>query len=367
MKQTTYNRQLLEEAASAGVSHLSPASGSVAWSCPSNIAMIKYWGKRPVQLPMNPSLSLTLDKARTITRVTYAFDPAAAGPSLRFRFEGKQVPAFETRVARTVTGLSPYLPTLAHASLEIESRNTFPHSSGIASSASSMGALALCLVQMEERLRGGDGKSLPMKKVSFLARLGSGSASRSLFGGFSLWGESEGWTGSSDEYAVPVDHFHESFRGTRDTILVVESGAKKVSSSVGHGMMDKNPFASARFDQARENLQVLRIALEDGDWPRFIEVMEEEALSLHAMMLSSKPGYLLMQPGTVAVIQKVRQYRKETGSMVGFTLDAGANVHLIYPGEEEKKIHGFITGELLPYCEQNRIIRDRMGKGPEEL
>ena len=367
MKQPTYNRQLLEEAASADASNFPSASGSLAWSCPSNIAMIKYWGKRPVQLPMNPSLSMTLDEARTITRVTYSFDPADASPSLRFSFEGRQVPAFQNRVAQTVTELSPYLPTLAHTTVEIESRNTFPHSSGIASSASSMGALALCLVQIDEMLRGGSGRSLPMKKVSFLARLGSGSASRSMFGGFSLWGESVGWTGSSDEYALPVDHFHESFKETRDTILVVESGAKKVSSSVGHGMMDKNPFASARFGQARENLQVLRSALEEGDWTRFIELMEEEALSLHAMMLCSRPGYLLMQPGTVAIIKKVRQFRKETGSPVGFTLDAGANVHLIYPGEGEKKIHGFITAELLPHCEQNRTIRDRMGKGPEKI
>jgi diphosphomevalonate decarboxylase len=149
-----------------------------------------------------------------------------------------------------------------------------------------------------------------------------------------------------------------------DSILIVESGAKKVSSSVGHGMMEKNPFAPARFSQARENLRLLRRALEEGDWPLFIEVMEEEALSLHAMMLSSRPGYMLMEPGTVSIIQKVRMFRKETGSLVGFTLDAGANVHLIYSGEAEKEISAFIASELLPHCENNKAIHDRMGKGP---
>ena len=84
-------------------------------------------------------------------------------------------------------------------------------------------------------------------------------------------------------------------------------------------------------------------------------------------MMSSRPGYVLMQPGTVAVIHKVRQFRKETGSLVGFTLDAGANVHLIYSGEEEKEITAFISSELLPHCEKNRTIHDRMGKGPASL
>jgi diphosphomevalonate decarboxylase len=218
---------------------------------------------------------------------------------------------------------------------------------------------------MDHLLQGNAEPADQMRKASFLARLGSGSASRSLFGGFSLWGSVDGWSGSSDEYAVQVPHFHDTFRSLRDTILIVESGAKKVSSSAGHGLMDKNPFAHVRFGQARENLQVLRRALEEGDWSRFINVMEEEALTLHAMMLSSRPGYLLMQPGTVAIIQKVRQFRKDTGSLVGFTLDAGANVHLIYSGEEEGEIAAFISAELLPHCEKKRAIHDRMGKGPE--
>lgn len=364
MKEQPYSRQFVEEAASASVSGLSPASGSVGWSCPSNIALIKYWGKRPVQLPMNPSLSMTLEEARTFTRVTYSFDPAQSAPSLSFSFEGRREPTFKKRVEQFSRTITPYLPTLAHTSLEIESRNTFPHSSGIASSASSMGALALCLLQMDHLLRGRSGNIDLMKKASFLARLGSGSASRSLFGGFSLWGSAEGWLDSSDEYAVRVAHFHPTFESLMDTILIVESGAKKVSSSVGHGMMEKNPFAPARFSQARENLRLLRRALEEGDWPLFIEVMEEEALSLHAMMLSSRPGYMLMEPGTVSIIQKVRMFRKETGSLVGFTLDAGANVHLIYSGEAEKEISAFIASELLPHCENNKAIHDRMGKGP---
>ncbi len=116
-----------------------------------------------------------------------------------------------------------------------------PHSSGIASSASAMGALALCLLSMEEQITGHP-SSDPMKKASFLARLGSGSASRSLHPGFALWGYSKAWPGSSDEFAIPVQGIHENFVAIRDSILIVDPGSKKLSSSAGHALMETNAF-----------------------------------------------------------------------------------------------------------------------------
>lgn len=367
MMEETYSQQLLNDAASLTVKALSPASGSAGWSCPSNIALIKYWGKKPVQIPMNPSLSMTLDEARTFTRVDYTFDPAQTDPAFSFSFEGRQAPAFSQRIEGYLKFITPYLPLLAHTSLQIESRNTFPHSSGIASSASAMGALALCLLDIEQTITGTAHPEEFMRKASFLARLGSGSASRSLFPQFSLWGKSEGWTGSSDEFAVSFSGFHPSFGNLRDTILIVEAGAKKVSSSAGHGLMEKNPYAPVRFEQARVNLGEIRNALESGDWPLFLEIMEMEALALHAMMLTGKPGYLLMQPGTLSIIQKIRAFRKETGKRLGFTLDAGANVHLIFSGNDSDRVNAFISSELLPHCENGRAISDRMGDGPQRF
>jgi diphosphomevalonate decarboxylase len=147
----------------------------------------------------------------------------------------------------------------------------------------------------------------------------------------------------------------------------VESGQKQVSSSAGHALMERNPFAGVRFRQARENLTRLNHALQEGDWNSFLELVEEEALTLHAMMLTGRPGYLLMQPGTLSIIRKVRDFRADTGSRIAFTLDAGANVHLLYDGTEAERIEPFIGSDLAPHCEQERRIEDGMGKGPERL
>ena len=347
--------------------HSIPASGgTVGWSCPSNIALVKYWGKKPGQIPMNPSLSLTLKNALTNTRIRYKFDSSSLKKDIIFRFEGRTNPAFQKRIELYLEDLKSHLPFLVNTKLEIDSENSFPHSSGIASSASAMGALAMCLVSMEEKITGITNPD-PLRKGSFLARLGSGSACRSIYPGFALWGSSEYWPGSGDEFAVPIEGTAGIFREIRDSILIIESGQKQVSSSAGHQLMETNPYATARFRQARTNLKRLKTILAEGDWAGFIEVMEEEALSLHAMMMTSKPGYLLMQPGTLEIIRKTQEFRKDSGCHLGFTLDAGANVHLLYDANHEKEVKAFIASHLLPHCENSRVIHDQMGTGPVKL
>lgn len=341
-----------------------PAAGVVEWTCPSNIAIVKYWGKKPVQLPMNPSVSLTLSKALTKTTLQYEVMPENTEPEYRFTFEGRDVPEFSDRILRYLRSLAGTIPVLQHVRLHIDSSNTFPHSSGIASSASAFGALALCLASMEAAFKEARDPATYLRQASRLARLGSGSASRSLYGGFVLWGQTPVWEGSSDEYAIPVPHIHESFRGLRDSILIVEPGRKKVSSSAGHGIMESNPFAEARFEQARSNTGRLRTVLEEGNWPDFLQLMEEEALSLHAMMLTGRPGYLLMEPGTLRIINRIREYRADTGNHIGFTLDAGANVHVLFDPRHAAPVEAFLDAELLPFCHNRQVIHDRMGDGP---
>jgi len=366
MKQS-YEKTLLEEIRKSGRKVYPPAAGKTGWSCPSNIAIVKYWGKKIFQIPTNPSLSMTLQEARTLTRVEYDYDPKRSRREISFRFEGREVPAFEERITSYISRMQAYIPCLSHTSLKIDSRNTFPHSSGIASSASSMGALAMCLVTLEQEINRGTTPGDLLRKASFIARLGSGSAARSVYPRLALWGKSDSWTGSSDEFAVPVTGFHKEFEGMRDAILIVESGQKKVSSSAGHQLMEKNPFAPVRFDQARGNLFRLQTILEQGDWTGFISVMEEEALTLHAMMMTGKPGYLLMQPGTVSILHRIMEFREETGYRAGFTLDAGANVHLLYSRQDAGAVEQFITSELLKFCEEGVLIRDFMGEGPEKI
>lgn len=340
--------------------------GLVGWTCPSNIALVKYWGKKDEQIPQNPSLSLTLSEAFTTTRIKYSYDPGQSAQNISFTFEGKKQAAFQDRIQIYLDQISAYLPFLTHCSLEIHSENSFPHSSGIASSASAMGALALCLVSMEEEISGKLNNNF-QKQASFLARLGSGSASRSIFPGFVLWGSTPIWSDSSDEYAIPIQVEENSYKDIRDSILIVESGQKQVSSSAGHKIMDTNPFAETRFKQARNNLLRMEEILKQSMWNGFIELMEEEALSLHAMMMTGRPGYVLMKAGTLEIIRKVRDYRKATQHHLGFTLDAGANVHLLFDAAHEKEVKQFIDAELLTHCEQGQVIHDRMGTGPKKL
>ena len=371
----SFSNSLIDAQRNFSPKNLPAMAGRVGWTSPSNIAIIKYWGKRPVQIPMNPSLSITLDSALTKTDVEYAIDPSIEKTRLQFFFEGSKSELFEKRIRTFLSAIGEFFPWLDHADMTIHSENTFPHSSGIASSASAMGALALCLCEMDEavkmetiqdKISSDKDDTAFYRKASCIARLGSGSASRSVYGNMVLWGKTEEWKGSSDEYAVPITDIHPALTEIRDAILIVESGSKKVSSSAGHSLMDGNPFAGIRFNQARANLNRLKPVIESGDWPGFIEIMENEALSLHAMMMTGNPGYLLMQPGTLNIIRKIREFRKETGLQAGFTIDAGANVHMLYPESESRQIEAFINSELAGYCENKIFIRDRMGAGPQK-
>lgn len=343
------------------------AEGSVAWEAPSNIALIKYWGKREPQLPANPSVSFTLSHAATTTRLSYKklFQPA---PHFSFEviFEGIRQPAFEPKIAAFFQRIERYLPFLKAYHFTIETANTFPHSSGIASSASALGALALCLMSLEQQLCPGIAEAFFYKKASFIARLGSGSACRSLAGGVVAWGRYPLWAGSSDLYAIPYpEKFHEVFTDYQDTILLVDTGAKPVSSSAGHQLMQGHPFASARLEQAAQNIARLHEALRSGNLAEFISVVETEALSLHALMMTSQPYFLLMQPNTLRIIQKIWEFRDATGLHPCFTLDAGANVHLLYPKAEKEAILAFIKDTLSAYCENQSYICDEVGDGAE--
>lgn len=341
--------------------------GNVGWESPSNIAFVKYWGKYPRQIPANASLSLTLSKAVTRTRIAFQYHPQQSETSVQFEFEGQRKGDFAARIEKYLSGLTGLLPWIAHTSFFIRSENTFPHSSGIASSASAMSAMALCLCDIEKDIYQQEYAGDYFRKASFLARLGSGSASRSLYGKMAEWGITASCTESSDEYAIPVPELHDEFKGMKDSILIVESGKKKVSSSLGHDLMKSNPYAKLRFEAAEENMQQLCKVLQLGDLGGFIDIMENEALSLHAMMMTSAPGYILMRPNSLDAIHRIRAYRNRTGLAVGFTLDAGANVHVIYPEKQADKIRKFIDTELKELCEHGTIIHDEMGSGPKRI
>lgn len=343
--------------------------GSISCSSPSNIALVKYWGKRPVQLPENPSISFTLDVCKTETTLQYEkLEKASGNFQFELFFEGKPKPDFKPKIQSFFKRILKYVPFLKDYKFIIETSNTFPHSSGIASSASGMSALAYCLMQLDKQINPEMTDEEYIQKTSFLSRLGSGSASRSIEGPITVWGKHKEVSESSDAYAIkfPYD-IHPNFANYQDTILLVDKGEKQVSSSVGHDLMHGHPFSSERFIQANKNIIRLKDILMSGDLDAFIEVVESEALTLHAMMMTSLPYFILMKPNTLSVINKIWEYRKQTGSKICFTLDAGANVHVLYPDSEKNKVMDFIKSELVVYCQKGQYICDKIGLGAKLL
>ena len=339
--------------------------GRVRWRSPSNIALVKYWGKRGKQLPQNPSISFTLSECCTETFVQYE---KADGFGFKFFFEGQENPAFGAKIEKFLMDNQAFFPFINQLHLKVESRNTFPHSSGIASSASSMSAFVMGLIEIENLLVGPSTGSGTLTKASYFSRLASGSAARSVFPKMALWGKTEAYEGSSDEYAVSLaNDIHPVFKTYRDSILIVSGETKAVSSRAGHGLMEGNPYATARYAQANENTKNLLSALKSGDLDNFINITESEALQLHALMMCSNPSFILMKPNTLRIIEEVRNFRNETHIPLCFTLDAGPNVHLLYPESEAEKVEHFIKDHLATYCVENKWIADHVGDGPKKL
>lgn len=338
-------------------------AGIIEWECPSNIALIKYWGKKSGQTPANPSLSFTLSNCISKVKVEYEYDPSGM---LSPEYEFDNLPGlFKQKITDYLLEITPIMPFLQHLRLKISSYNTFPHSAGIASSASSFGALALAICSIKEEITGSEiDQHSFFRTASYLARLGSGSACRSVYGGYVMWGFHDKIPGSEDEAALPLQEIGPPFMSLRDSILVVSSMTKPVSSSKGHELMKTNPFGSARISQAVSNMKQILDAIRSDNLNEFFRVIEEEALTLHAMMMTSSPGYILLLPGTLEILEKIREFRSKSGLAMGFTLDAGPNVHLIYPQSVETEIKQFIADRLIQHCENNLVIHDRVGTGP---
>lgn len=341
--------------------------GQFTWKSPSNIALVKYWGKIDPQLPANPSVSFTLHNSFTTTTLEFR-KKKSEDFDFELFFEGNKKEDFKPKILSFFKRVEKYLPFLKDYRFTIHTENTFPHSSGIASSASGMSALALCLVSLEKELDPNISEENFLKKASFIARLGSGSACRSIEEKIVVWGKHEKIPNSSDLFGIkyPLET-HPVFETYQDTILLVDKGEKKVSSTLGHNLMHDHPFASARFEQAHKNIDSLSGIFASGDLEAFIEIVESEALTLHSLMMSSRPYFLLMKPHTLEIINRIWEFRKSTEIPVCFTLDAGANVHVLYPEKDKAEVFEFIKNELIAYCEKGEYLCDYVGKGSSKL
>lgn len=318
----------------------------------SNIAFVKYWGKYGRQYPCNPSISMPIPQCKSFCSMEFELDDSNHGIE-SFEFEGSENTEFKNRINNYLESISDVYPLSNKLRLKIKTSNNFPHSAGIASSASAFAAIAKCLVQIEEIVVG---KIENLNdRASMLARLASGSACRSISESeFTIWGKTKFDIGSNEfTQDVQLSDQTKDKLGwpLLDTILVVSSETKKVSSSQGHALMNTHLYKDARIEQAHENMRVIYSAIQNADLKTFGEIIENEALSLHALMMTSYPSFCLLHPNSLKIIELVKEFREQTGTNLYFTIDAGPNIHLIYPNIEKKIINEFITTNLLSLSE----------------
>jgi diphosphomevalonate decarboxylase len=295
-----------------------------------NIAFIKYWGNRDekLRLPANPSLSMNLAGLETVTTVEFA-------PELR---EDEVIIGSEAQSGTARDRVSAHLDHLrALAGLSwrahVESRNNFPSGAGIASSASAFAALTLAGATAAEL-------SLTEAELSALARLGSGSAARSIPGGFVEWPIGESQAESFAFSIAPPEHW-----ALMDVIAVVSQKHKFIGSTGGHALAPTSPLQAARVASAPERLARCREAVRVRDFFKLAEVVEADSNLMHAVMMTSTPPLFYWEPITLAIMKAIRQWRAD-GLPVCYTVDAGANVHGLCLAEAAPEVERRLRANL---------------------
>lgn len=324
----------------------------VTVSSPANIAFLKYWGTRePRQvLPYHTSISMTLEECRSFT-TAHAL-PAEALPNGDQIYlagdDGALTLAEDDFRARARAHLDVVRETTGRTErFRVATRNSFPSAAGMASSASGFSALAIAATRAL-------GLELGTDQLSVLARRsGSGSAARSVVGGFVEWPAEPG------EPSAPARQLADASWQLADVVAVLETGPKEVSSREGHRRAPSSPCFERRLELVPERLATIRRAIETRDLDLLGPVLEAEAIDLHAIAMTSEPPIFYWSPGSVEVLGSVRTLRLD-GVPAWSTMDAGANVHVLCPREVE----GTVARRLEEIPAVVRVIRDHVGEGP---
>lgn len=288
---------------------------------PANIAFIKYWGKTDAELrlPCNTSVSVNLSNAYSVT--TVEFSKKFTSDEIYYG-DQKMDEKEKVRVVEHLNRVRQLDKSRLFA--KVVTQNSFPKSTGIASSASGFAALTLAACASLKL-------KLSEKELSILARLGSGSAARSIPDGFVEWKAGD----NQSSYAYTL--YSEKYWELRDIILVVETGKKKTSSTKGHENAKSSIFYKTRLVNLPVRITKLKNALKNRNMKNLGGLLEEEAVELHMIMMTQKPPLFYWTDKTTDIINNVYKWREE-GIAVYFTLDAGPNVHLICEAKEEKKV-----------------------------
>lgn len=279
-----------------------------------NIAFIKYWGNRDdsLRIPSNSSISMNLDSLQTITKVTWS--NTQTKDSLVLNKRSLQGPALE-RVS-TFLDVIRMMADQPDLFASVKTMNNFPTGAGIASSASAFAALALAGSRAI-------GLNLSEGELSRLARRGSGSACRSIPGGFVEWTDGKSDTDSYAETIAPA-----VFWDIVDCVAVIASGTKEVGSSEGHKLAGSSPLQAARLADAPRRLELCRKAIRARDFNALAAVVELDSNMMHAVMMTGSKPLFYWESASLGLMKLIPRWRKE-GLPVCYTLDAGANVHVI--------------------------------------
>jgi diphosphomevalonate decarboxylase len=287
-----------------------------------NIAFIKYWGNRDnnLRLPSNSSISMNLDGL--FTRTTVSFQPSLPYDELIINGhavmgKGLERISYILDLVRKMAGIK--------TNAEVMSENNFPAGAGIASSAAAFAALALASSRAA-------GLTLSEAQLSRLARRGSGSASRSIPAGFVEWQMGNDEEDSFAFSIAPIDHWN-----LVDCVAIVSSAHKKTGSTEGHAIAGTSPLQNARVADAPRRIEICRNAILNKDFEAFANIIEHDSDMMHSVMITSNPPLMYWQSATVEIFHQVREWRAG-GLPVGYTVDAGANVHVICLGDSAKEV-----------------------------
>ncbi len=288
---------------------------------PSNIAFIKYWGKKDekLRLPENGSISMNLSNLLTTTTVEFSKDfekDSITYNGVLEKIEGNRALAQIDRIR-----------SLAKSNLRVKivTLNNFPGGTGLSSSASGFAALTLASTNAL-------GLKLSKKELSILARQGSGSACRSIPDGFVEWLDGDTSNTSYAATIFPKDHWD-----IVDVVAVVSTDKKEVSTSEGQTSARGSKFFEVRLSTMQKKITLCKKLIEKKDFEKFGELIEEEALELHSIMLTSHPSLIYLLPETLKIMRLVKKWRSD-GLQVYFTLNTGQNIHLVAQKKDEKKV-----------------------------
>jgi diphosphomevalonate decarboxylase len=316
----------------------------------SNIAFIKYWGVSDpaLHLPLNSSISMTLADAHTTTTVEWT-EPGQLD-SDEISLDGQRL---DQHAAFRLSQHLDRIRSIANIDTRarVVSQNNFPMAAGIASSASGFAALSVAAAAAA-------GLDLTQVELSRLARLGSGSACRSIFGGFVLWDQ-----GVDDATSVARQLFPPSYWDLYDVVVVVSRAEKAVSSKGGHDLAHTSPLNLARVAALEPALAGVQSAITARNLAQLGTIIEQDAIMMHAVMMTSTPSLFYWKPETLAVLQAIRHWRESEGLEVYFTIDAGPNLHLICESSSLQTLQQ----KLATLSGIQDILICRPGPGPQFL